>query len=63
MANRSLREIRSQLLGLLSDLERYSDGREVCIAAYDNMGGYTYLDLDRAHIEEGADGNLYITID
>lgn len=63
MANKSLREFRSQLLGLLSDLEGYSDGREVCIAAYDSCGGYSYLDLDSVEIVEGTDGNLYITID
>ncbi len=55
-------EIKSRLLKIVSELEKYEDGKKIDISAYDNMGGYNYLDLDDFKFHEGMDGILYMTI-
>ncbi len=55
-------EIKSKLMKIVSELETYDNNRELRISAYDNMGGYNYLDLDDFKFHEGMDGILYMTI-
>ncbi len=56
-------EIKSRLLKIVSELEKYEDGKKIDISAYDNMGGYICIDLlDEIEIKESMDGMLYLTI-
>lgn len=55
-------EIKSKLMKIVSELETYDSNREMRISAYDDMGGYTSLDLDDFKFIEGMDGILYMTI-
>lgn len=55
-------ETKSKLMKIVSELETYDGDREIRICAYDNMGGYTSLDLDDFKFHEDSDGTLYMTI-